>query len=71
MYVDDVAKIIFKLIDETGIINIGGKAQSVFDFVKKDSPNIDKITLSEIGDVGMATDCSMNVGKLNKLIKNG
>ena len=71
MYVDDVAKIIFKLIDETGIINIGGKAQSVFDFVKKDNPNIDKITLSEIGDVGMATDCSMNVDKLNKLIKNG
>jgi len=33
-------------------------------------PNIDKITLSEIGDVSMATDCSMNIKKLKKLIGN-
>ena len=71
IYVDEVAKIILKLIDEEGVINIGGKAQSVFDFVKHDSPNIDKIKLSEIGDVSMATDCSMNIEKLKKLMDNG
>jgi dTDP-4-dehydrorhamnose reductase len=70
IYVDQVANIILKLIDEVGVINIGGKAQSVFDFVKKDNPNIDKITLSEIGDVSMATNCSMNIDKLKTLMTN-
>tara|TARA_R100001163_G_C5057306_1_gene193804 strand:- start:1010 stop:1726 length:717 start_codon:yes stop_codon:yes gene_type:complete len=70
IYVDEVAKIILKIMDEEGTINIGGEAQSVFDFVKNDNPNIDKITLSEIGDVNMATDCSMNIKKLKKLIGN-
>ncbi|MDB3870567.1 sugar nucleotide-binding protein [bacterium] len=70
IYVDQVANIILKLIDEVGVINIGGKAQSVFDFVKQDNPNIDKITLSEIGDVSMAKNCSMNIDKLKTLMDN-
>ena len=41
----------------------------MFDFVKNDNPNIEKIMLSEIGDVEMAQNCSMNVDKLNKLNK--
>tara|TARA_R110002012_G_scaffold305144_1_gene509102 strand:+ start:516 stop:1226 length:711 start_codon:yes stop_codon:yes gene_type:complete len=69
IYVEDVAKIIFQLIDEKGIINIGGKAQSVFDFVKDDNPNIGKIKLSEISDVNMATDCSMDINKLKEILK--
>tara|TARA_R110001583_G_scaffold167723_2_gene320521 strand:- start:230 stop:943 length:714 start_codon:yes stop_codon:yes gene_type:complete len=70
IYINDVAKIILKLLDEKGTINIGGKAQSVFDFVKEDIPHIGKITLSEIGDVSMASDCSMNINKLKKIIND-
>jgi len=67
IYVDEVAKIILQLIDESGVINVGGKAQSVFDFVREENPNIDKISLSEVGDVNMASNCSMNITKLNRL----
>ena len=35
MYHEDFAKILLKLINKKGIINIGGKKQSVFKFVKK------------------------------------
>jgi len=71
IYVDDVAKIIFQLLDKNGTINVGGKAQSVFDFVKNDNPNIDKIRLGDVDDVNMATNCSMNINKLKEVIKNG
>ena len=70
IYVDDVAKLVLNLIDEVGVINVGGKAQSVFDFVKDENPDIGKIRLSEIGDVNMATNCSMNIEKLKNLMDN-
>ena len=66
MYIEDAAKVTLQLLDETGIINIGGKSQSVYDFVKETNPNIQPITLSEISDVNMATDCSMDTTKMKK-----
>ena len=35
MYQENVAKILFKLINKKGVLNIGEKAQSIYDFVKK------------------------------------
>jgi len=69
MYDEDVAKVIYKLINKSGIINVGGEAKSMFEFVKEDRPDIEKITLSEVGDVNMATNCSMNIDKLKEILK--
>ena len=68
MYIEDAAKITLQLLDENGIINVGGKSQSVYDFVKETNPNIQPITLSEISDVNMATDCSMDTAKMKEVI---
>ena len=57
-----------KRIGENGIINVGGKSQSVYDFVKKENSNIEPIYLKDISDVNMATDCSMNTTKMKKVI---
>jgi dTDP-4-dehydrorhamnose reductase len=35
MYHEDLIDMLPKVIHETGIINIGGKSQSVYDFAKK------------------------------------
>ena len=43
MYHDDLAKVLTKLIKLKGIINVGGPTQSVYNFAKKDNPNIKKI----------------------------
>ena len=67
MYIEDAAKVTLQLLDETGIINVGGKSQSVYDFVKETNPNIQPITLSEISDVNMATDCTMNTSKMKEV----
>ena len=68
MYIEDAAEVTLQLLDETGIINVGGKSQSVYDFVKETNPNIQPITLSEISDVNMATDCTMNTKKIKNIL---
>ena len=68
MYIEDAAKITLQLLDENGIINVGGKSQSVYNFVKETNPDIQPITLSEISDVNMATDCTVDTTKMNKVI---
>ena len=69
VYVDEAAALILNVLDEEGIINIGGKGQSVFNFVRESVPAIKGITLKEVKDVNMATDCSLNINKLNKILR--
>ena len=68
MYIEDAAKVTLQLLDETGIINVGGKSQSVYEFVKETNPDIKPITLSEVSDVNMATDCTMDTTKMEELL---
>ena len=69
MWIIDAASVTLKLLDETGTINVGGKSQSVYDFVKEENPKIKPILLDDIPDVNMATDCSMDTTKMKMLLK--
>ena len=62
-----VAKILFKLINKKGIINVGGKSQYIFDFAKKDNKKVKKIYLKKIKN--FPKDSSINSSKLKSLIK--
>ena len=70
MYIDDASKVVLKLLDEEGTINVGGKSQSVYEFVKETNADIGKIYLNDIDDVNMAKDCSMNISKMKRLIND-
>ena len=65
IYQEDAAKIILKLINKKGIINVGGPSQSVYNFAKKYNKKIKK-TYSK-GEFPKRID--MNLKKLKKLIK--
>ena len=69
MYDRDAAKTIFKLLDEEGVINVGGPPQSVYDFAKLDNPNVGTVSRESIGDVLIAPDTSMNTSKMRKILK--
>ena len=69
MYHENVAKILFKLIDKTGIINIGGSPMSVYDFAKKDNKSIVKKKLNKNNKIGMPINSSININKMKKIIK--
>ena len=67
---DEVAKFLFKLINKRGIINLGGKTQTVFNFVKKYNPNIKKISAKKIFGSKYPLNPSMNIRKLKKLLND-
>ena len=69
MYHDDVAKILFKLLNEKGVLNLGGEAKYIYDFAKKDKKNIKKIFLKKNDNFGMPFNSSLNLKNLKKIIK--
>jgi dTDP-4-dehydrorhamnose reductase len=66
---EDIAKYLFKLIDKKGVINVGGKIQSVHNFAKKYNKKIIKISAKKILGPNYPLNPSMNIKKFNKIIK--
>ena len=67
MYHDDLVKILPFIVNQTGIINIGGKKQSIYDFVKKTNKNITKYKLSK--NSKLPKNQTMNLNQLKKILK--
>ena len=66
MFHEDLVFILPKLLNKKGIINVGGKSQSIYDFVKKTNPNIKKSKAKK--DKKMPLNQTMNVSKLKSII---
>ena len=66
---EEIAKLLFKLIKKKGIINVGGKTQSVYNFAKKYNPNIKKIYAKKIMGNKYPLNTSINIKKLKSIIK--
>lgn len=62
---DEFAKIFIKIIPKKGIINIGGKTQTIYNFAKKNNKNVKKANSKG----SLPKKIYMNLNKLNKLIK--
>ena len=67
---DDLIPKIIKLIDCKGIINIGGKSQSVYNFAKKYNSKIKKISAKNILGKNARLNVSMNLNKLKERIND-
>ena len=42
LYHDQVALILFKVLKQKGVLNIGGRSQNIYDFVVKENKNVKK-----------------------------
>ncbi len=69
IYHDEIAKNLFKLIDKRGVINVGGKTQSVYNFAKKYNSKIKKMSAKKILGTNYPLNPSMNIKKYKKIIK--
>ncbi len=65
IFQEDAAKIIFKLLNKKGIINVGGPSQTIFNFAKKFNQKLKRIYSK--GEFPKRTD--MNLNYLKKIIK--
>ena len=70
IYNDDAAKLVLKLLEHTGIINVGGEAMYVYDFVKQNNEDVGRIFLKDVNDVEVAPNPFMNINKMKRLLNN-
>ncbi len=69
IYHENIAKNLLKLIDKKGVINVGGKIQSVYKFAKQYNPKIKKISAKKILGPNYPLNPSMNIKKYRKIVK--
>ena len=62
---EDFAKLFLKVINRKGVLNIGGKTQSIYNFAKKYNQKVRKIKSK--GELPYKMDMSLR--KLNKFLK--
>tara|TARA_B100001123_G_C15005089_1_gene905148 strand:+ start:29 stop:745 length:717 start_codon:yes stop_codon:yes gene_type:complete len=66
---DDLAKILIKIINNRGIINLGGPTQTVYSFAKKYNPKVKKIISKKNSLNSYPLNPYMNLSKLKKLMR--
>jgi len=66
MFHEDLVKILPKIIKEKGIINVGGKSQSVYSFAKKKNNKVRKVKATS--KIKMPLNQGMSIIKLKKII---
>jgi len=66
MFHEDLVKILPKLINKKGIINVGGVSQSVYSFAKKYNPDVKKKFARKKKNLPL--NQTMNLSKLNKIL---
>ena len=66
MFHEDLAKVLYRLINKKGIINIGGPVQSVYNFAKKNNRKIKK-KLMKTSRKSLPLNSTMNTRKFRKI----
>ena len=65
----ELAKILVKIIDKKGIINVGGATKTVYNFAKKYNPKVKKLFAKKDSLYNFPPNPFMNLSKLKKIIK--
>ena len=69
LFHEKLAKILIKIIDRKGIINVGGPTKTIYNFAKKYNPKVKKIFIKKNSLYNFPLNPFMNLSKLKKIIK--
>ena len=67
MFHEDLVKVLPKLLNKKGIINVGGKSQSVYNFAKEFNSKVKGLKANK--SLNLPLNQTMNLNLLNKIIK--
>ena len=70
MFNNEAAKVILGLLEENGVINVGGEGRSVYDFVSTFNPKVEKLERANIPDVKIAPDTTMDITRMKNILGN-
>jgi len=65
---DELSKILIKLLNKKGIINLGGPTKTVYNFAKKYNKEVKKIYVKKNSSYNFPLNLFMNLSKLKKII---
>ena len=66
---EDIAKILIKLLNKKGVINVGGKTRTIYNFAKEYNPKVKKIYIKKNSKYNFPLNPSMNLSKIKKIIR--
>ena len=66
---DELAKILVKILEKKGTINVGGPTKTVYNFAKKYNAAVKKKFIKKKSPNNFPLKSSMNLSKLNKILK--
>ena len=66
---EELAKILIKILEKKGTINIGGVSKTVYTFAKRYDPKIKKIFVIKNARSSSPLKAYMNLSKLKKIIE--
>ena len=69
LFHDELVKILIKIMDKKGTINVGGPTKTVYNFAKKHNPKVKKIFVKKNSLYNFPLNPYMNLSKLKKIIK--
>ena len=69
-YHEDIVNVILKVIDQKGILNVGGKSQSVYNFAKSKNVKVKKISAKKVLGKNAKINVGMNLRKIKKIFKS-
>lgn len=69
LFHEEVAKILPKVLNKKGVINIGGKTNTVYNFAKKYNPKVKKSFAKKIFGKQYPVNQDMNVSKINRILE--
>ena len=69
LFHEELARILVKIMDRKGIINVGGPTKTVYKFAKKYNPKVKKIFIKKNSLYNFPLNPFMNLSKLKKIIK--
>ncbi len=68
MFHEDLVKILPKIINRKGVLNIGGKSQSIYSFARKYNKDVKKVKAKK--NLAVPLNQTMNLRKLKLILKN-
>ena len=66
MFHEDLVEMLPKLVNKKGIINVGGKSQSIYNFVRKFNSKVKKVVAKK--NIRLPLNQTMNINKLKSII---
>ena len=69
IFQEKIANILPLILNRKGVINVGGPAQTVYNFAKKFNPNVKKIKAKNVTKVQYKKNMSMSINKLLTILK--